>query len=104
MLSKEERMLHWEIQRGQIRKANPLVPIRVRTTSRTRYQGPKVILPMGGISQDTKKQDSNLVMSKEESMDGNNCFMTTGRSNEYVKECARHQANHIVSYFLVTKI
>ena len=55
---------------------------------------------MCGISQDMKKQDNKL----EESMVGNQCFMTNGSTNEHVEECARHRENNRVSYSLVTEI
>ena len=58
---------------------------------------------MGGISQDMK-QDTKPVVSNEESMVENQCFMTNGHLNEHEEECARHKANHIVSYSLVTVI
>ena len=51
-----------------------------------------------------EKQDNELVMSNEESMVRNKCFMTTGCSNEHVEECARHQASHILSYPQVIEI
>ena len=89
-------------QRGQIRKEIPHVPIRVRTCSRTRHSGLNDILPMGGISQDMKKQDNKLVVSIEESMIGNQCFMNIGSMNEQLEECSTHQAGHRVSYSQVT--
>ena len=68
MFSKEEIMIHLVVQRGQIRKDIPPIPIKVRITSRTRHPGLKVILPMGGISQDMKKQDNKLVLRNEKNM------------------------------------
>ena len=59
---------------------------------------------MGGISQDMKKQDNKFVLSNEENMVGNQHFMTTEISNEHVEKRARHQANHKVSYSIVTEI
>ena len=104
MFSEEDRLLHWEIQRGQIWKEIFHIPIGVQTPSRTRHSSPNDILPMGGISQDMKKQDNKLVMSIKERVVGNQCFMTTRSTNEHVEECARHQENHRVNYSLVTKI
>ena len=88
--------------KGQIGKENHPIPTRVRTTSRTRHPGSRVILPMGGISQDMKKQDK-LVVGNEESIVENQCFMTIGCSNEQVEDCARHQRNHKVRYSLVKR-
>ena len=51
-----------------------------------------------------KKQDNKLVLTIEENMVGKQCFMTIRSTNEHMEECVRHQANHKVSYSLVTEI
>ena len=77
-------------QNASILEKSLIASIEVRTGLGNEHLTSNDVLTKNGLSHDMEKQENELFMSNKESMVRNQCFMTTGRLNEHVEECASH--------------